>query len=49
MRECLDNWGLLHFVYQNILSPSLLNTSVLEYGYVYEEISNEETSTRLPS
>ena len=30
-----------------ILSPSLLNTSVLEYGYVYEEVFNEETGARL--
>ena len=32
-----------------ILSPSLLNTSVLEYGYVYEEAFNEEAGTRLSS
>jgi hypothetical protein len=32
-----------------ILSPSLLNTTVLEYGHVYEEIFNEETSIRLQS
>lgn len=30
-----------------ILSPSLLNTSVLEYGYVYEEIFNKESGIRL--
>lgn len=32
-----------------ILSPSLLNTLVLKYGHVYEEVFNKETSIRLQS
>jgi len=30
-----------------ILSPSLLNTSVLNLGYVYEEVFKQEAGARL--
>ena len=31
----------------SMLSPSLLNAAVLEYGHVYEEIFNQETGIKL--